>query len=232
MKIMDIIKKQANQDSVREEIKFFAWHQVATSGVSSISLGAIARSMKITTPALYRYFDSRDHLILALTQDAYNSFYSALKTARDSVPVDEHSARFRALCLAYFFWAVDHPQQYQVIFGYSISPYELNDIAGEIADRCFLIVIEMIDQACKAERISVASTIEISAEFANRLERLSHEGKSWPANVMYLALASWSFINGVTSLEISQKYSLMLAHQTREFVQLEVERFMKSIGFS
>lgn len=229
---MNELKRQANQDSVKEEIKFFAWHQIATGGVGSISLGGIARSMNITTPALYRYFDSRDHLILALTLDAYNSFYSALVAARDSVAHDDHDGRFHAISLAYFFWAVDHPQQYQVIFGFSLSPFELDKAVGQIADKCFLIVIEMMAQACEAGRISSLGSLEISTELANRLERLTHEGKSWPAHVMYLALASWSFINGITSLEISQKYSLMLAHQTREFVQLEVDRFMKSIGFS
>jgi AcrR family transcriptional regulator len=229
---MNSLKKQANQDSVKEEIKFFAWHQVATGGVGSISLGGIARSMNITTPALYRYFNSRGHLILALTQDAYISFLSALEAARDSVPAEDHAGRCRALCMTYFFWAVDHPQQYQVIFGQSLSPFELSPKVGEIADRCFLVVIEMIAQACEAEKISSATHLEISTELANRLERLSHEGKAWPAHVMYLALATWSFVNGITSLEISQKYSLMLAHQTREFVQLEIERFMNSIGFS
>jgi AcrR family transcriptional regulator len=229
---MNSLKKQGNQDSVKEEIKFFAWHQVATSGVGSISLGAIARSMNITTPALYRYFDSRDHLILALTQDAYNSFLNALEVARDSVALDDHAGRCRALCLAYFFWAVDHPQQYQVIFGQALSPFELSPTVGEIADRCFLIVIEMIAQACDANKISAVHNLEISTELANRLERLSHRGNTWPAYVMYLALATWSFVNGITSLEISQKYSLMLAHQTREFVTLEIDRFMNSIGFS
>ncbi|MRS02539.1 TetR/AcrR family transcriptional regulator [bacterium] len=199
---MNELKKQANQDSVKEEIKFFAWHQVATGGVGSISLGGIARSMNITTPALYRYFDSRDHLILALTLDAYNSFYAALVAARDSVAVDDHAGRFHAISLAYFFWALDHQQQYQVIFGFSLSPYELDETVGQIADKCFLIVIEMMAQACEAGRIASAESLEISTELANRLERLTHEGKSWPAHVMYLVLASWSFINGITSLEI------------------------------
>jgi len=134
--------------------------------------------------------------------------------------------------MAYFFWAEDHPQQYQVVFGYSLSHNELNETVAKIADDCFLILIEMIAQACDTGRIAASSTMEISSELANGLERLAHGGKVWPAHVMHLALASWSFINGITSLEINQKYSPMLAHQTREFVQLEVERFMNSIGFS
>ena len=229
---MNELKRQANQDSVKEEIKFYAWQQIATVGIGSVSLGAIARSMNITTPALYRYFDSRDHLIMALTQDAYSSFYSTLIAARDSVAKDNLAGQFRALCMAYYFWAVDHPQLYQVIFGYSNSTYTLNEAVGKIADKCFLIVIEIMAEACEAGRISSAANLEISTDLANRLEHITHEGKAWPVLVMYLALSSWSFINGITSLEISQKYSIMLAHQTRGFVQLEVERYMNSIGFS
>ena len=229
---MKTIRRESNQESVREEIKFFAWHQIATGGVGSISLGAIARSMNLTTPALYRYFPSRDHLILALTLDAYKSFVASLEAVSGEQNHENHAARFHALCKAYYQWAVDHPQQYQLIFGFALSPYELNEEAGEMADRSFLIVIEMINDACRAGKIAAVNDLIISAELKNRLERLSHRGKTYPAEVMYLALGTWSFINGITTLELSQKYSLMLAHQTHEFFTLEVDRYMRSIGFS
>lgn len=229
---MKSIRRESNQESVREEIKFFAWHQIATAGVGSVSLGAIARSMNLTTPALYRYFPSRDHLIVALTIDAYKSFVASLEAAKEKLNPEDYAARFRALCMAYYQWAVDHPQQYQLIFGFSLSPYDLNEEAGEMADHSFLIVVDLIGDACRAQKIAAAKDLSISTELKNRLERLSHHGKTYPAEVLYLALGTWSFINGITTLELSQKYSLMLAHQTREFFHLEIERYMRSIGFS
>lgn len=229
---MRSIRREQNQESTRREIKSYAWHQIATNGVSSVSLGAIARSMNLTTPALYRYFIKRDDLILALTRDAYLSFCNTLENARDSLPIEEHAGRFRNLCLAYYQWAIDNPPQYQIIFGIHQSSYMLDEAVGEIADRSFLVVLEVIDQAYKAGKISPGQKVVISNELKNRLERLSHQGQTFSAEVMYLALVSWSFINGITSLELSRKYSLILAYQTLEFFQLEVERFMRSIGFS
>jgi len=229
---MNTLRKESNQTSMREEIKFYAWHQIATGGVGSVSLSGIAKSMSISTPALYRYFSSRDQLILALVKDAYLSFLSALVTARDSIAATDHINRFRAICHAYFSWAIDHSQQYQVLFGFSVTPYELEGEIGQIADQCFQLVVDLIDSACQAGKIKSTPSLVISPELTNRLQRLTYQGKTTTAEVMYLALASWSFINGITSLELSQKYSIILAHQTREFFNLEVERFMDSIGFS
>jgi len=226
------IRREQNQESTRKEIKSFAWHQIETSGVSSVSLGAIARSMNLTTPALYRYFLKRDDLILALTRDAHLSFCNALEKARDSVPSEDHAGRFRNLCLAFYQWAVDNPPQYQIIFGVHTSSNILDEAIGEIADQSFMVVLELIDQAYEAGKIIPEQEILISDELRNRLERLSHQGISFRAEVMYLALVSWSFINSITSLELSQRYSLILDNQTLEFFQLEVTRFMRSIGFS
>ncbi len=229
---MKSIRREQNQESTRREIKTYAWHQIATNGVDSISLGAIARSMNLTTPALYRYFIRRSDLIQALTMDAYNSFISSLESALEVCPPEDQVCRFRTLGRAYYQWAVDHPPQYQIIFGIHSASSIQNDQVADVADRCLLLLLDVLNKACQAGQLNPQVEIVLSDGMQARLERFICQDISFSANVVYLALVTWSFLNGVTSLELSQKYSLILAHQTQEFFNLELERFMKSIGFN
>lgn len=228
---MKSIRREQNQESTRREIKTYAWHQIATNGVDSISLGAIARSMNLTTPALYRYFVKRNDLIQALTLDAYYSFYSSLNASVDTCSTEDQVCRFRTLGQTYYQWAVDHTPQYQIIFGIHSASRIQNDQVADIADRCLLLLLDVLDKACQAGQLKPQVDIVLSKGMQARLERFVCQDHYFSANVVYLALVTWSFLNGVTSLELSQKYSLILARQTQEFFNLELERFMKSIGF-
>ncbi len=225
-------RKDRLHENARDEIKSIALDHISRSGASALSLGAIARAMALTTPALYRYFPSRNHLVTALIEDAYASFIAALEKARDSLPPDDHAGRFRVLCLAYHDWAAAHPQQYLLIFGDPVPGYKLDARVGELADRSFLILLELINAAVGARKIGVApARISVTTGLKAQLDSVKHQGNSYPSRVMYLALSSWSFIHGITSLEIYKHNSLILGDKTREFFQLEVNRFMESIGF-
>ena len=227
---MKSIRKEQNQGSIQEEIKQLAWQQITASGVYSLSLGEIARSMHLTTPALYRYFSSRDELISALTREAYSSFLKMLEKARDSQARENHANQFRAICMEYYHWAKEFPSQYQVIFNTPFSK-KYDESVGEIADQGFLVVVELFDQAFKIGSIKTNPGAPISKELRAQLEKPSKQNKVFPAEVMILALETWSFFNGITILDLNQKYSLILADQTLDFYQLEVSRLMQTIGF-
>ena len=68
---------------VREEVKRHAWEQIASAGVTALSLNAIAKEMGMSGPALYRYFAGRDELITALIRDAYRSLADTVRAALD-----------------------------------------------------------------------------------------------------------------------------------------------------
>ena len=66
------LKKQI--PNLHEAIKDAAWKQIAKEGAPALSLRAVARNLKITAPAIYNYFPSRDELVTALIIYAYTSF--------------------------------------------------------------------------------------------------------------------------------------------------------------
>jgi AcrR family transcriptional regulator len=110
-------RRERLRAATTSEIKQIARQQMAQKGAAALSLRAIAREMGMTSPALYRYFASRDDLVTALIVDAYNSLADALEAARHGCPPTDHKQRLLEMGLAYRNWAISHAQDYTLIFG-------------------------------------------------------------------------------------------------------------------
>lgn len=100
------------------EIKQHAWAQVADGGALAVSLRAIARSMGMTSSALYRYFESREQLVNELIADGYESLADVLEGAEAAVPAGAGPDQaFLCVARAYRAWSLEHSTQYALIFG-------------------------------------------------------------------------------------------------------------------
>lgn len=95
------------------EIKQHAMGQIAAGGVPALSLNAIAKEMAVSGGAIYRYFASRDDLLIALVVDAFDSFADALEQAAAGDHQSDR-ARFYAVADAYRQWALDDPNRYRL----------------------------------------------------------------------------------------------------------------------
>lgn len=214
-----------------EEIKSIAWEAVAEGGAAALSLGAIARKMGLTTPALYRYFKNRDALVSDLISDAYTSFTSALEESLVNLSPSNHGGRFRHLFSTYREWAVVNPQKYLLMFGAPVPGYHLSTGAGEKADRSFLLLLNEVHSAEIDGKIDFSNrSITYAPTLKDRLTAISHPNGTYSAQETYLALTVWSFIHGLVSLEISGGYALILGETVNEFFTLQVEYFIKTTG--
>jgi AcrR family transcriptional regulator len=229
---MALTRRERLREATREEIISTAWKQIGEQGVVSLSLRAIAREMGITAPGLYRYYASRDDLVTVLIVEAFNSFSLALETSRDACGQDDHAVRFRAVCRAYFQWALSNPQKYALIFGTPVPGYVLDERAGPAAQRGFLVLQSVIGEAHTAGKISGdAVTIRLPAALKSQYEVLKKYGMPYTPVVTHLALSTWSMIHGMTSLYLYGYLSGFLAGQSESFVNLEIEKMIRIIGF-
>ena len=117
-------RREKQRQATIDEIKTTARAQMDRQGAAALSLGKIARGMGMTTPALYRYFGSRDDLVTELIVDAYESLGDAVETAVIDLHPDEYDGRFRALLKAYRAWAVAHPEEFALCFGAPLAGYD------------------------------------------------------------------------------------------------------------
>ncbi|MEV1174915.1 TetR/AcrR family transcriptional regulator [Nonomuraea sp. NPDC049784] len=188
--------RERYRTQVRAEIKEHAWEQIATAGASALSLNAIAKQMGMSGPALYRYFASRDELITELIRDAYRSLADTFRAA--SKPGPEAAALAHALRK----WALDDPQRYFLIYGTPVPGYHAPDDITAIASE---IMTTLLD-ACAALPSGSSAT-----PFDAHLEghRQWADGHPAPTAALRRALAFWTRLHGVLSLELAGQFTGM-----------------------
>ena len=113
--------RQLNRAANIERIKGLALTQLAESGAATLSLRAIARDLNLVPSALYRYYESRDHLITALIIDAYGDLADTLEAAVDSRRGPR--GRWEDVCDALRGWAVREPHRFGLVYGSAIPGY-------------------------------------------------------------------------------------------------------------
>ncbi|GHC83743.1 TetR/AcrR family transcriptional regulator [Streptomyces flavofungini] len=188
---------------VRTEIKDHAWGQIASAGASALSLNAIAKQMGMSGPALYRYYASRDELITELIRDGYRSLADTFQAA--AAP----GADLTALAHALRRWALDHPQRYFLLYGTPVPGYHAPDDTTAISSE---IMATLLD-ACVALADSPSERSEVSPATSFAAHLADH--RQWagdhpaPPAALHRALAFWTRMHGVLSLELAGHFTGM-----------------------
>jgi len=219
--------KRKQIPNLQEAIKETAWKQIAELGAPTLSLRAIARDLKITAPAIYNYFPSRDDLVTALIVDAFTSLGDSQKVAIQSISTSKLEARFTALGLAYREWAIQYEQRYQLIFGTPIPGYEAPaDVTLPAAAWALVPLIEAIQALYEAEKLRVENLAKLTPALKSMLEAwqkfVSDTGMQVHIEVLYLAYVIWSRVHGLVTLE--------LGHQNPSFITDPGEIFRREIA--
>lgn len=193
-------KRSKQHPDLKTDIKEVARKQIAENGAPALSLRAIARELKITAPAIYNYFPSRDDLVTALIVDAYHSLAAALAKSQET-DEESHTARIMASAHAYRGWALEHPEEYGLIFGTPIPGYHAPiEITGPAAAESMLVLIQVLDTAYQDGVFSLAEPSPALLTLLQPwVDKLDYAG---PPTIIHLALASWALIHGLVSLEL------------------------------
>jgi AcrR family transcriptional regulator len=224
-------RREKKRTAALEEIRATAWKQIGEMGAASLSLRGIAREMGLTAPALYRYYRDRDALVTALLIDAFTAFSNALEAGRDACAPDAHAARFRAMCKAYFQWAVQNPQRYALLFGTPIPGYLFAEELGPVAQRSFLILQGVIGEAHAAGKINrEPETLRLPTALKAQYEMLKKMGMPYTPLITHLALSVWSMMHGITSLYLHHYLTSFLQDNVEAFVDVEIEKIALSLG--
>ncbi len=94
---------------------------VQTSGIATLTLRDLARTLDVSPSAVYRHFPSRDHLVSRVSQAARESLAHALLEARDAVISNGRAKRrsierFEAIGRAYVVFATQHSSLFAAAF--------------------------------------------------------------------------------------------------------------------
>ncbi len=208
-----LTRRERFRQITMDEIKTIARRQMAENGTAGISLNAIARAMQISGPALYRYYASRDDLITALIIDAYNALADTLETVAHEHKTAPAPQRLLKVLLAYRRWAMDHPVDFELIFGNPIPGYQgPEDLTVPVARRVFTPILAILYECYQqgslkppAEITNLPAGLQLSLDFENKADT-----PTLPMEVVYIGVVGWYHIHGMIMLELFHHTTTMI----------------------
>lgn len=142
-------------------------------GPSKLSIRAVSDRVGVSATAAYHHFANKNALLCHLAAQGFRELHLALRQQPDTHDPQE---KLRIGCLAYFEFAHNNPQLYQLMFGPEIDPHTLPPECLDARDHAFgelkQIISEVLDKPIDSPEV-----------FSS-------------------ALASWSFTHGLASLVI------------------------------
>lgn len=215
-----------------DDIKTVAHQQMAQRGTAGLSLRGIARSLGITAPAIYHYYPSLDDLITALIVDAFSDLAEAMEAAEMTVMTGRAGSKILAMTMAYRQWAIEHPVDFQLIYGNPIPGYEApTEVTIPLARRPFMGIFRCYLQAYNSGELVIPFEYRIvpplMAAAADEWQR--RVSIDLPAALVGLLMSGWSHIHGMVMLELFH-HSQAMVGDGAEFYRFEVEALLRRLG--
>jgi AcrR family transcriptional regulator len=199
-----ITRREQKRENIKDEIKTFARQQMAQEGTAALSLRAIARDMELTVTALYRYFASRDELITALIVDAFASLADALQAAADAPHNGDYIQQARNIFTAYRQWALQHPTDFELIYGNPIPAYDApREITVPQVIRGFTIMLAALVNAVNSGQAVVRITPPASV-LAHLEATIAEANYPVTSAQFYAGVRIWTRLHGAIMLELFQ----------------------------
>ena len=191
------------------EITELATEQVAEGGPTALSLNAIAKQMRMSGPAIYRYFASRDKLLTTLVVDAYGDLAETLRQALEQARRRRPDARFRAVADAYRGWALEHPGRYPLLLGGGLAR---GDQLPEIAIASQRAMQHLLVALSGLGAEGPPKEAKLPRELESQLRSWAHDrgaGDELPPWLLRLAIVSWQRLHGHIGLELEGVHAAM-----------------------
>jgi AcrR family transcriptional regulator len=196
-------RRERLRDATLTEIKDAARAQVVSEGIGALSLRAVARDLGMSAPAIYRYFDSREALIVALIADIYDELTAELEAARDALPPGDLAGRLMAVSRAFRSWSMAHPAEFGLVFGSPLPDFAAvpDGPTDEAGNRFGGVFADLFFQLWATHRFPVREVTDpgLLAELEAYSEAL---GGQLPPAALQVFLQCWVRLYGQVALEV------------------------------
>ena len=177
--------------------------QLAEVGAAQLSLRAVARELGMVSSAVYRYVASRDELLTLLIVDAYDSLGDVAEAAADASRRRSPRNRWVDVALAVRTWAVEHPNEYALLYGSPVPGYQAPEDTVVPGTRVSRTLVGIVADAATAQQLTPTLTLELTASTAGQLRALAGLlDVELPADVLAATLTAWTQLFGLVSFEV------------------------------
>ncbi len=206
---------------ITAEIMDAARRQLVEVGAAGLSVREVAREVGMVSSAVYRYVESRDDLLTRLIIGAYDALglaaESASAAARSQAPGDD-LGRWAATAGAVRAWALDHPQQYLLLYGSPVPGYAAPDDTVTPGTRVTFALVDILTDAAAHGRLAAAGPPPLPGDtpLADDLRRLADEiGTALEPTTVLAFVTAWTQLFGLVSFELtSQTRNVVADHDS------------------
>ena len=121
MAATEAVQPPSRRDRVRaattREILDAARTVLVEQGLEGLALRAVARETGMTAPALYRYFDSREHLLEQVVVDLYGELCDLMEADMATLERQAPAEKLMQASRSFRTWATTHRQEFGLLFG-------------------------------------------------------------------------------------------------------------------
>lgn len=197
-------RRERARAATRAEILEAAHALLVDGGTDAITLRAVAGRLGMTAPAIYRYFDSRENLLVSLIAALYDQLAATLRAARDGDPDARLVDRFMVTSLAFRQWALDHRPEFGLLFGAPIPGVAERDADPDrnLGDAFGAVWLELFTELWQAYPVPVAEDEAIDPSLRDQLAGYhARIGAIMPLGAVVLYLACWMRLHGAVATE-------------------------------
>lgn len=138
-------RRQRQKDEVKTAILDTAWEIVGREGWPSLSIRKIAEAIEYSVPVIYDHFENKEAILHEFTLRGFRKLNEQLRDAKAEFA--DPGRQLEALAFAYWRFAFDNKEYYQLMFGVGLPTCETVQRVPEINTLTELIIAPMADLA-------------------------------------------------------------------------------------
>jgi len=209
-----LTRREVNRETNLADIRLRARELLVAEGPAGVTLRPIARAIGLTAPALYRYYASRENLLLDLIADLYDELSTSMERARDEVGTDDLTGRFMAVTMAFRGWARAHPREFELVFATPVGDpgAPQDDRLAECGQRFGGVFQGLFIEQWMRQPFPVPADDELDPRLRDQLSQWATENAiPLPLGALDVFLTCWVRLYGMISLEVFGHLSFALA---------------------
>lgn len=125
-------RKERQRREVRDNILQSAWQLVNTEGWQNLSIRKIADAIEYSVPVVYDHFENKEAILFEFNKQGFKQLCDILIAATEKT--NDPVKQLEAIAYAYWDFAFDNKQYYQVMFGLGMPNCEQVKNTPEILD--------------------------------------------------------------------------------------------------
>lgn len=193
-------RKIRQKEEFRTSILEAAWLQVLADGWQSLSIRKIADAIEYSIPVIYNHFENKEAILLEFTKEGFQKLADALQSVKDQHA--DPSAQLEAIAHAYWDFAFENKEYYQLMFGLGIPACDRVNQVAEMKTMSMVMITTIQDAIAGSKNRDVDYFLKYHTYFSIlhglvSIQMIEKAGKPDAEKKMILQDAISGFINAL-----------------------------------